>query len=285
MVPGSSMGKEFRVSRRLQMSTPGMMNLREVKDVYYLSYILHLGNRCGVRRRKRIIPIGSLSVVPRPRHPINPHWALATSLLYTATEPHLLHSLSGLVKAKGNGSKGNYSSFAVHIATCHKIPSAAFQDGWTAAIARLEASEDMPSESETKAKPSKVKAKNSKARRSGPLSEIEAESSDDSASDSDSEDVGIKRLINYKPSEDDQIGMLSHTGHKPLFDHHDSDIEEIPGFQVDPSNFEGTVSYEGSFVQNIICRARKKIGARERVFDAGAKESRLSEQQVMALTP
>ncbi|KAJ6605527.1 hypothetical protein DFH09DRAFT_1067802 [Mycena vulgaris] len=147
--------------------------------------------------------------------------------------------------AKGTGTNRHYKEFAVRIATCHKIPAVVYKDDWEAAIERVQAGEETPSESEEDEPPvtRKGKARANAPKRPASVSEIEAESSDDS--DSDGVDPGILELIELKVKpEDDDSGVpkscrrSSRLSLKRDQSDHDSDVEEIPGF----GEFDGTHS-------------------------------------------
>ncbi|KAJ7108859.1 hypothetical protein C8R43DRAFT_185311 [Mycena crocata] len=155
--------------------------------------------------------------------------------------------------AKGNGSNRNPKSLVIRIATRHKIPSAVYADGWEAAISRVEAGEDIPSESEIEDKPSKGKSKAKKSnfkprvQRARSLSEIEveSESSDDSASEDSGQDAPKAKqerdLVSVAPKSQRRSSRLSESSYKPLFQH-DSEVEEIAGFPSDPEDFYDTTS-------------------------------------------
>ncbi|KAJ7646151.1 hypothetical protein B0H17DRAFT_1148214 [Mycena rosella] len=167
-----------------------------------------------------------------------------------------------LDEAKGTASNRGYSSSAVHIATRHKIPAVVFEDGWDVAIARLEAGEDIPSESEPEMKPAKSKGKNLKAviKCTCSRSEIEAESSDDS--EDEDEDSGIEELINLKrepdtsssgprrrsfrllqaPHDESEAVKPSTSSRKSQLFDPDSDIEMISGFDADCQDLKGSGS-------------------------------------------
>ena len=112
-----------------------------------------------------------------------------------------------------------------------------YKAGWEAAIKRVQAGEEMPSESEEDEPPITRKGRASAPKRTRPssLSEIEAESSEDS--DSDGVDRGLMELINFKVKQEPGDSgaqarrKSSRLSSKPEpHSDHDSDVEEIPGF-------------------------------------------------------
>ncbi|KAJ6614369.1 hypothetical protein B0H10DRAFT_1950740 [Mycena sp. CBHHK59/15] len=166
------------------------------------------------------------------------HWVLLKKDRQKLYVKRQLASGEDLDDAKGTSSR-NFKDYAVRIATQHKIPSALYKDGWSAAIESALAGNNLDSESDVPEKPShkhKGRRSESKKRRTAsPVSEGEAESSDKDqrvSSDLDLEAVDAKVPVKVEQQVEPRIPSRARRRSSRLSNATSVKIEEEDGLDV-----------------------------------------------------